>query len=149
MKDQIQKKRARELAAIQKVQECQEAAAESPIPPEDESDSDDEEVYEARRRKETAQQHWSIIRRDIQERIRIRKENNPANKAWNALREQLRAMTRGDNVRRELYERYGIVPKVGQKIPEDEMKPRLSCDLKELVNRFQSVHIKRLRIAFT
>lgn len=150
MKEQVEKRKAKEALLLQKQLEA-EAAELAGLESAESSDyeSEDEEEVERRRRQAEAQRYWGIIRRDIQEKIRIRKEKNPAGGTWNALRSQLRAMTRADNVRKELYEKYGIVPKDGQKQAEDVMKPVLSIDVKEVVNRFHSFQIKRLRVAIS
>lgn len=152
MKDQVEKKKAKELLALQKALEAEASAQQCQQEEDDEeeeSEEEDEEELERRRRKEEALRYWGIIRRDIQERIRIRKEKNPAGGTWNALRSQLRAMTRADNVRKELYEKYGIIPKDGSRILEDSMKPKLSIDVKEVVNRFNSYQIRKLRVTFS
>ncbi|KAF6020070.1 hypothetical protein EB796_021617 [Bugula neritina] len=156
MKDQLERKRAKELLQLQKLREAEESAAAYKQPEVEElsddsdDDSDDEESQERRaiKRKAAAQRYWGIIRRDVQEKIRIRKEKNPAGGTWNALRSQLRALTRGDNVRQELYEKYGIVPKAGFKTAEDSMKPTLSINIKEVVNRFQSLQVRKLKVTF-
>lgn len=153
MKDQIERKKAKEL---QKALEAEAANQQrnndsNAFGDEETSDeeSEDEEEYLQKKRKAEAQRHWGIIRRDVQEKIRIRKEKNPAGGTWNALRSQLRAMTRADNVRKELYEKYGIVPKDGQKYPEDSMKPKLTIDVKDVVNKFHSHQIRRLKVTFS
>lgn len=151
MKDQIERRRAKELLLQQMALEAQASADQQlqQLDDEDEEESEDEEEYDRRRRQAEALRHWGIIRRDIQEKIRIRKEKNPAGGTWNALRSQLRAMTRADNVRKELYEKYGIVAKDGEKYAEDSMKPTPSIDIKDVVNKFYSFQIRRLRVAFS
>lgn len=156
MKDQLERKRLKELAALERMREAEESAAAAAacgIPSSDEdsdaeSDSEDESEKQAKQLKAEAQRYWGIIRRDVQERIRIRKEKNPAGGTWNNLRAQLRALTRGNNVRQELYEKYGIVPKPGCKSTEDSMKPTLTIDIKEVINRFQSFQVRKLKVTF-
>ncbi|XP_067927887.1 uncharacterized protein [Watersipora subatra] len=152
MKDQLEKKKAKELLLLQKQQaaEAEQQQCEMESLSEDSDESDDEENEEKRQKKlkNEAIRYWGIIRRDVQERIRIRKEKNPAGGTWNSLRSQLRALTRGNNVRQELYEKYGIVPRPGAKIPEDSMKPRASVDIKEVINRFQSFQVRKLKVTF-
>ena len=156
MKDQLERKRVKELAALQRQREAEESAAAAAVcdvalsddDSDMDSDSEDEEEKKARYLKAEAQRYWGIIRRDVQEKIRIRKEKNPAGGTWNNLRAQLRALTRGNNVRQELYEKYGVVPKPGCKTLEDSMKPTLSIDIKEVVNRFQSLQVRKLKVTF-
>lgn len=154
MKEQLEKKRAKELLILQKQREAQESANQNELElssdDSDYDDSDEEVVAErkAKKLKSEAARYWNIIRRDVQERIRIRKEKNPAGGTWNELRSQLRALTRANNVRQELYEKYGIVPKPGSRIAEDSMKPKLSVDIREVVNRFQSFQVRKLRVSF-
>lgn len=154
MKDQIERRRAKELQKALEAEAANQtlnADGNAALDNEDSSDEDseDEEEYERKKREAEAQRHWGVIRRDVQEKIRIRKEKNPAGGTWNALRSQLRAMTRADNVRKELYEKYGIVPKDGQRYPEDSMKPKLSIDVKDVVNKFNSHQIRRLKVTFS
>lgn len=152
MKDQLERRRAKELLLQQMALEAQTSDEQQQLQQlddEEDEESEDEEEYNRRRRKAEALRHWGIIRRDIQEKIRIRKEKNPAGGTWNALRSQLRAMTRADNVRKELYEKYGIVAKDGHKYAEDTMKPTPSIDIKDVVNKFYSFQIRRLRVAFS
>lgn len=154
MKDQLERKRVKELAALQRQREAEESAAaicDVPSSDEDsdlESESGDEEEKKAKNLKLEAQRYWGIIRRSVQEKIRIRKEKNPAGGTWNNLRAQLRALTRGNNVRQELYEKYGVVPKPGCKTTEDTMKPALSIDIREVINRFQSLQVRKLKVTF-
>ena len=154
MKDQLEKKRARELLILQRQREAEASAIQYQLETlSDDSDydeSDDEEREEKRKQRLKAEaiRYWGIIRRDVQERIRLRKEKNPAGGTWNALRSQLRALTRGNNVRQELYEKYGVIPRPGAKVAEDSMKPKLTVNIRELVNRFQSFQVRKLKVTF-
>ena len=89
MKDQLERKRVKELAALQRQREAEESAAAAAavcdvaLSDDDsdmDSDSEDEEEKKARYLKAEAQRYWGIIRRDVQEKIRIRKEKNPADR---------------------------------------------------------------------
>lgn len=94
------------------------------------------------RRRQTAQRYWSIIRRDINEKIRIRKLNNQANNSWNILRHQIRAQTQAQAVRRELYIKYGVVKPCSTVQPID--KPILSESAQKLINTFQALHVTNI-----
>lgn len=156
MKDQLERKKAKELAMLERLREAEASAnlcEEESRGSDDESDienSDDEDgqARKARNLQAEARRYWGVIRRDVQEKIRVRKEKNPAGGTWNQLRSQLRALTRANNVRQELYEKYGIVPRPGSKITEDTMKPTLSIDIREVVNRFQSFQVRKLKVTF-
>lgn len=107
------------------------------------ADSEDEEEKErAEKRRRLAQRHWTIIRRDVNDRIRKRKENNTADKCWNILRHQVRAATRAQTVRHELYAKYGVA-KPYNKIQPIE-KPTISDEVKQLITTFEALEIKKI-----
>ena len=108
-----------------------------------ESDSDEEEEKElAKRRKQTAQRHWAMIRRDVNDRIRLRKENNKADMSWNILRHQVRAQTHAEAVRLELYVKYGVVKPSANVQPID--KPALSETAQQLITAFENLEVKNI-----
>lgn len=86
--------------------------------------------------------HWSIIRRHVEERIRKRKESSTLSQSWNILRQQLKAMTRADKVRRDLYLRYGVVPADGQRYPRNSMIPAMSERAREIILKFEAITLK-------
>ena len=97
----------------------------------------------AEKRKQTAQRHWAMIRREIQERIRKRKESNSAGKSWNILRSQVRATTHTKTVRLELYAKYGVAGTHTTIEPLE--KPTISEEVKQLINTFQTLEIKHIQ----
>lgn len=107
------------------------------------SDSEEEEEREmTEKKRRNAQRHWAIIRRDINARIKVRKENNVANKSWNILRHQVRAATHARTVRLELYAKYGVA-KAPSKIQPLE-KPTISDEARQLINAFEALEVKKI-----
>lgn len=97
----------------------------------------------AAKRKATAQRHWGIIRREVMERIRLRKEQNSAHKSWNILRQQVRTQTRAELVRLELYIKYGVIKANNSEI-KPLRKPRLSESARKIINEFSNLELRRI-----
>lgn len=108
-----------------------------------ETDSEEEEEREIqRKKKQTAQRHWGTIRRDVNDKIRVRKGNNVAGMSWNILRHQVRAQTQAEAVRLELYVKYGVVKPSANVQPID--KPTLSETAQQLIAVFENLEVKNI-----
>ncbi|KAF6035300.1 hypothetical protein EB796_006390 [Bugula neritina] len=112
-----------------------------------EESEDEETVIERENRRTRARKHWEIIRRYVYDKTKKRRKKVGGfhkDRAFNKIKAQAKAKLNPAQTRREIFERYGIVPRPGRLQPEDVMKPNFSDKTFEIIAKFEQIQVLSL-----